>query len=363
MKKSKELIQLKKPGYHRKSFAIMKKADGKWKVFKSALTERLNSRYHSGELSYDSALEEFQRVITDLYEHRDRERQSALNTNTRLMEEYFAYKYLRKSRKRRLAESTIPGALHDLRRAVISLGQLDLSVAPIDKMQEQVDQYFEDRETNTPHSKAVCRINALLRYSGRPNHDRLETLPETFDEVKNITKEEFDLICNELVGYDHSLAMIAYHSGLRIGEIFALQKNRIRRIQNGIVLNVDKQMYRDFSYGLPKRRKIRRAFAGEACLEALNHWLEVPEEKRISLRNRKFSEIIGDSCKKANTFHKISFKDLRHCYAINLLNRGATISQVAQNLGNSEQVCRKHYVGYVMTNDGIEMMAKVVGKN
>ena len=363
MKEGKELIQLKRPGYHRKSFSIMKKSQGKWSVVKTDQTKVLNDCYRRGELGFEDCEKQFQEIIAKIYETRDKDLNSSLSSNMRLMEEYYAYKYLRKSRKRRLAGSTPAGALNDLRRAIVSLGQLDMTICPIDKMQEHVDLFFEGYESNGPHKKAVTRVNALLKYCGRPQLDRLETLPDTFSEVKNVSSEEFSDIAQELEGLDRILASIAYHSGLRIGEIFALQKAKVRPISGGIVLNVDRQMYRDFTYDLPKRRKIRRAFANSQCADDLKAWLDVSEVERNQIRNRRFSKIISNACNNANTFHNISFKDLRHCYAINLLNRGATISQVAQNLGNSEQVCRNHYVGYVMTNDGIEMMAKIVGSS
>ncbi|SMF34598.1 site-specific integrase [Pseudobacteriovorax antillogorgiicola] len=357
--------KLKIPTYKRRTFSISKSEDrGKsWKVIKTEEVENLNSKYLGGALSFSQCELQFKELLKSLYESRDQESKKVSSRNQSIMEEYFAIKYLRDVRKRRLAKRTPESSYYDLKRAILALGELDLRLAPIDQIQERIDKYYEGYQSQTPHEKTVMRLNALLKFVGRGN-DRLENFRANhIEEVKNLSNEEYAAVIERLQGYDRVLAEIAYCSGLRLGEIFGLERSNVKKLNFGFAYLVNKQMLRDGSMTLPKRGKARRAFVYEQCGESLNEWLQASNDVRLKLRKRSFSKFIASACESIGSNHVLSFKDLRHCYAINLLNDGATLSQVASNLGNSEKVCRKHYVGYVMTNDGIDNLARTISEN
>lgn len=361
MKKEVTKFRMKKPGYHRRTFSIsVKEPDGPWKVFKNKKTESLNQDYIDGISSFSKTLEGFEELMKAMYQERDSSKKTALNANVSIRDEYYAFKYLKPAKKRRLAKETLKSSFYDLTRAITAVGNVNLRIATCEEIQNEIDAYYTKEASNTPHEKSIMRINALLKFIGRADQANLETLPKSHKEVNHLTRQEFITILNELEGVDKDLASIAYYSGLRLGEIFGLEKRKIRRIQEGFVILVDRQMLRDFSYELPKRRKVRRCFANPECQDALKRWVELSHDERTSYRRRKFCFLIKQACKTSETKHILSFRDLRHCYAINLLNSGATLSQVASNLGNSEKVCRDHYLGWVMTNEGVELMAKTI---
>ncbi len=361
MVNSKMRIVFKRPSYGRRSFRICILEPGsKWQTLNTEEIRSLNEKFLSCEISYSECEKEFKNIVDSIYKARDSHADSYLQANKVLLDEYYAFKYLKKSRQRRLAKSTIQSAYNDLTRAILSIGDLDLRYAPIEKIQERTDSYFEDKPNVIPHTKAVMRLNALMRFCGRPLTDVLESMPEEHYEVKNLGHDEFLQVLEYLDPICRALSSIAYYTGLRIGEIFALKRKNLTFMKDGISLNIASQMYRDGSYGLPKRRKVRRTFGFIECKKDLLMWVTIDEQERLKLRQRKFWREVKLGCKAADVSQEISFKDWRHCYAINLLNNGATLSQVAQNLGNSEQVCRKHYTGFVMTHDGIERMADLV---
>ncbi len=56
----------------------------------------------------------------------------------------------------------------------------------------------------------------------------------------------------------------------------------------------------------------------------------------------------------------LTFHALRHCYAINLLTKGVSMSLVAQSLGNTLSVCQQHYLGFELTNDSIAAIKSII---
>ncbi|MCC7405816.1 MAG: hypothetical protein IT288_15555 [Bdellovibrionales bacterium] len=59
----------------------------------------------------------------------------------------------------------------------------------------------------------------------------------------------------------------------------------------------------------------------------------------------------------------MTFHAIRHCYAIHLISRGVSMSLVAQLLGNSLSVCRRHYAGFELTTDSIEAINTIMKRS
>lgn len=53
---------------------------------------------------------------------------------------------------------------------------------------------------------------------------------------------------------------------------------------------------------------------------------------------------------------ELRFHDLRHSYAIELLNHGVSLSLTAQALGNSVQVCQEYYAGFELSDEGLDVI-------
>ncbi len=349
---------LKKPGYQRKSFSIMAKNPGEaWKKLDLVEVREVNDLYSKKKISLYEGEKIVKEVLRKLYQQREQLRPKVNERNLGFMESYFQWRYLSKHRRRRIHSSTPDGAYYDLKRAIDVIGNLDLEYTPAEVLQDRVDAFYDDRRG--PHAKTVMRLNSMMRYIGRPTTDKLEKLPMEYEEVSNLTHDEFKKLLGFLdnAKYEATLVRIAYFAGLRVGEIFGLDKARVRPINGGFIISVNRQMYRDGTLGLPKRRKVRQAFGFVDSRNDIDIWNQVPEAVRKELRGRDFSKIVRKACRKAR-IPEITFHDLRHCYAINLLNRGVSISKVAMSLGDSEQVCKNSYVGHIISDEGMQFLGQ-----
>lgn len=355
-------IRLTKPGYKRRSFSFqIKEPNYKWMVYPNEVIDDLNIKYKNGEVSLLDSLKIAENERAKIYQLRNELRPSSNPENLKILDRYVSWKYLSTHRRKRVMADTIRSGIDALNRSILALGDMCLKTTPIKDMQDRIDDLLDGNKGS--HDVVVMRLNSLLRFIDRPTTDKLESLPETYDEpVRQISWEDLNIV---LDGIDEHLfkvmIMISYFCGLRIGEIFALTKKQVSVNKNWLSIHVNRQMYRDLTYGLPKRRKIRRAFGFKNGKEWIDVWNGVHENKRFELRNKDYSKMMRKACKQAGV-DEICFHDLRHCYAINLLNRGLAMTTVARSMGNSEKVCKKHYAGYEINEEGIEMMGQIISQ-
>ena len=94
----------------------------------------------------------------------------------------------------------------------------------------------------------------------------------------------------------------------------------------------------------------------------LERWLQLPEEDRHRFRLQKPSAKLKIACMKGIGRDNVTFHSLRHSRAIYMISRGVTIELVAQNIGNTPQVCEKHYYGHVLSDQGAEFMKQILNK-
>ena len=324
-----------------------------------AEVDEINDQYKSDLMSVHDAEVKVKLIMKGLQEKENEEKKVGTERNLEIMQQYFAWKYEKKHRINRLHPTSIDGAFNELKRAVIALGDKDLDRAPIEEIQFQIDEYYGDRIV--PHKKTVMRINSMLRFIERPKRDHLEGLPSTFEEVNAITEEEFlEMLAFIPCEDSRRIVSIAFYTGLRLGEIFAVTKSTVRNSKKGLIILVNRQMRRDFSFSLPKRRKSRQAYGFLKVKDELAEWIEKDLTFKKSMRNKRWSKIVADACQKADLSAKLCFHDLRHSYAVSLLNMGVSMSKVAMSLGNDEGVCKRHYVGYSLNDEGIMSIGDVV---
>jgi integrase len=86
-------------------------------------------------------------------------------------------------------------------------------------------------------------------------------------------------------------------------------------------------------------------------------------ERRLEIRNARYAERVRTAGRKVfpkDTSKHIKFHDLRHSYAIHLLNQGVPIGLVAQALGDSVQVTQENYLGFCLTDEGVSMVRTIL---
>jgi site-specific recombinase XerD len=106
---------------------------------------------------------------------------------------------------------------------------------------------------------------------------------------------------------------------------------------------------------LPKNRKERKALIIPDYENAVREWIKIPLEARLSFRKRAISLLTRRASQKALQ-RDLTFHDLRHSYCIYLISKGASLSLVAQSIGDSIKVTERYYSGFSLTSESIELL-------
>lgn len=178
------------------------------------------------------------------------------------------------------------------------------------------------------------------------------------EKIRTITVEEFNKIMPHFKDSFHEIPlMIAFHTGMRIGEITALQWNDIDFDKKNIDINkslmrLEKDVYID---GPTKTKSsMREVSIGDTLLNYLKKVQLQQKRDKLSYGqyyikndNRVCLKESGEHVKPSNlkyTERKIrkllgrgfSFHDLRHTHATILIENGANIKYVQERLGHSK---------------------------
>lgn len=171
---------------------------------------------------------------------------------------------------------------------------------------------------------------------------------------KVLTKEELSTFFNCVDDFKFkTIFMLAYGSGLRIGEIVNLR-----------VEDIDSKKMRIFVRE-GKGNKERYTMLSKKSLEMLRiYWSRYRQNKR---RGRIFLSESGEAItvgvirehfrqyrRKAKLSEKVTMHTLRHCYATNLIENGATLIQVKELMGHSNIRSTMEYVHVANIDLGLE---------
>ena len=169
-----------------------------------------------------------------------------------------------------------------------------------------------------------------------------------------LTKEELGTFFNVCDNFKFkTIFMLAYGSGLRIGEIANLR-----------VEDIDSKNMRIF-VRQGKGNKERYTILSQQSLKMLReYWSKYRQHKR---RGRIFLSESGEAItvgvirehfrkyrRKARLSEKVTMHTLRHCYATNLIENGATLIQVKELMGHSNIRSTMEYVHVANVDLGIE---------
>ena len=171
---------------------------------------------------------------------------------------------------------------------------------------------------------------------------------------KVLTKEELSTFFNCVDDFKFkTIFMLAYGSGLRIGEIANLRVEDIYSKNMRIFIREG------------KGNKERYTMLSKQSLEMLRiYWSKYRQNKR---RGRIFLSESGAAItvgvirehfrryrKKAKLSEKVTMHTLRHCYATNLIENGATLIQVKELMGHSNIRSTMEYVHVANIDLGLE---------
>ena len=171
---------------------------------------------------------------------------------------------------------------------------------------------------------------------------------------KVLTKEELGAFFNCVDNYKYkTIFMLAYGSGLRIGEIVNLR-----------VEDIDSKTMRVFVRE-GKGNKERYTILSKQSLEMLRiYWSKYRQNKRwgrifLSENSKAITggvirEHFREYRRKAKLNEKVTMHTLRHCFATNLIENGASLIQVKELMGHSNIRSTMCYVHVANIDLGLE---------
>lgn len=308
------------------------------KSIKNSTLDSINNRFQEKKISFEEARILCKELISTLVPktailHND--------ANLRLLQEYWNAEYAEKD------ISAPKAAYNRLVRAVSAIGHYSLQAASREEMQKQLDSTLKGNK----HRTIVAAINQILSYLKRGF--KLRKAREEVRVVSYLTEQEFKQLLQVLPDSYQEVFKVAFSTGCRLGEIFAIQPEDI-----GEGLKVRSQIDESLSRRETKNRQERTAFILKGYRESVISWANKPEEDRLKLRNLAWSKITRKACAKAKLTKKCVFHDLRHSYAIYLISKGISLSLVSQFLGNSIHVAEKYYAGRVAVPESIQLVSQ-----
>lgn len=332
---------IKKPTGKRVKWGIFRRTEeGDKTVYPKAL-DAINEALKAGKMKPSKAESEVQKVVDSLYKADGVRITKAVSntTNREILERFWEDEY----EDRELQD---PQSMYnDYRRAVDCLGNVGLVSADGKEMKKALKRFGLDKRRRTIH-----RLNTILKWLNRGFTIDLPK-PKRKD-VVFLTPDEFKLVEIHLEGPFRLLCRLAFDSGLRIGELFALTDFSLE----GAYLKVTHQLRETGERDFTKTQIDRIAYLFPGSRGLVREFIKTKGDISRHLRHHA-SKYFKEACKKAGV-KPVRFHDLRHSYAIRLLQCGATMEWTAKSLGNSITVCEKYYAGFKLPDAEKRLMAE-----
>ncbi len=335
------------PRGNHKSFRIMSQLQNKYQQVRSERLDSINKMYRSGTIDAQVALTQVEQIVTELRAEQGGKTEAYLDGNVDIFERYFREEY----ETRDILPRSLKAARASFRRALALLGNDPISTVSEKEVQKRI--------YALPYKKrnhVVLALNALFKFAGRQVNFSVGENKAVAERVRHLTLGEFQKVLphieNPLV---RALAGAAFATGCRVGELFSLaQYNETTRV---ITVRSQFDQYREERP--TKTRTIRTAVVVAQLDSYVKEWLAIPVEARLTIRNVRLSAYMRAACQKefpTRVDKHCHFYDLRHSYAIHFLGLGVSLDLIATALGNSPDVCRKHYTGYILSDGGTTLM-------
>ncbi len=336
----------------RRTFAIQEVDDKGRRTLSLEALDTVNKQLLAGDIDRAEALKQVRTVRDQLYRERDKHAGKPVFAaeNLQLLDRYWDAEYENRD------VIDVDTIRWDLQRAVESVGLLSILVATRQQLQDELTRRFAGKSEK--HRRVASRLNQLLRFAGRDF--TLRKPKPTRKLVHHLTIEQVQQVLPRLRSPQFRvLVEVAFYTGLRVGEVFALTEAAIRTDH----LYVDSQLDESLERRDTKTRTARKAWIIEGGLDAVHRWLAIPTAERDKLRIVRHATVFRRACKRAfkdrPELH-CRFHDLRHSYAIYLVSRGVPLTLVAQSLGNGVSVCEKYYSGFVLTDLSMQLMSQIL---
>lgn len=348
---------LKKPDGSRRTFQVIKKRVKKdykpeYETVRNERIDAINAALLNGLQNFETCEIQLREVMAHLQEIERQKVPRVVHNeeNQRALQAYWDKEYA----DRDLIDPK--AAYNRLARAVEAIGELSVYSASLKELQKAINGRYRDNRQRD----AAAALNQILAFIGRGIE--LKRRDAIIGDVHYLTKEELleaqKHVESEL---DRLVQSAAFHTGLRMGELFAMTPESVRGAQFFSQYQLDRQLdLRATKRKLAQRRPVYVLPGGQ---ESVTAWANLPKKTKAEMRNRKHAEVLKRACQKAFPAREdkhVVFHDLRHSYAIYLVSRGVNLTQVAQCLNNSVAVCERHYSGFLLKDETIESIKRII---
>jgi integrase len=328
----------------------MSREAGKHSQVKDERLDSINALFRAGTIDAQAAQRQVEELVEQLRKAERPDTHQYLDSNMDILDRYFREEY----ETRDILPNSLKAAKASFRRALKLLGKLELPTADVKEVQKRI---FALPYKKRQH--VVLTLNALFKYIGRKHGFELGKKIR-IERVRHLSLKEFLLVLPKI---EHPLvqrlAAVGFATGGRVGELFAItQYNAVTR-QVTIYTQIDRKL----EERMPKTLQSQRTAVVVKELEQhVKDWIATPMEERMTIRNVRLADYVLRACKEVfpNSPDKhCHIKDMRHGYAIHFLSKGASVSLMAQQLGNSEEVCREHYTGFIVSDEGAALLNRL----
>lgn len=327
-----------------------------WKTINSPKLQAVNAQYLTRVITKEEASRQVSLIIESLYRSDGAEIERIVSNK---VNEKLAERFIKEvtNTNRRLTDNSKKAEVGYINQVVRYLGELSITTADIKDITAKLDQRVPD---NNKQRKLVGYVNRLMKFAKR--HEKVDPPRKKRRPVKYLPISKWPEVKKRLPERKWQvLCQIAIDSGLRIGEIFALEPHS--KLKRGY--NVVNQVTRDGEISDPKWESVRSVAVFPESLKLHDDWMEL-KNQFSEVERQNASKVIKSACRRAIpnlTQHHISFQDLRHSYAKRLFENGVSLDFVAQNLGNSIRTCEEHYIGWTQTDVVMEATYNLITKN
>lgn len=328
--------------------------DGTQKSIKDPRLGAINRQFKDGVLTRAETLTQVELLREQFYKSDGVKiaRVESNSENEKLLRQYMDERITKRIRTKAHSKLALE---RYLRRGIRTFKDLSMLTTPIDDLQHALDTAYPDHRQR----QLVLYLNPMLKWLGRT-----ETIqPRTKEprDVKYIPLDKLDSIVEHLPSRAWKVcALIAAYSGLRIGELFALDSRS--KLEKGF--RVEWQIDRNGKRVRPKRDKIRTVAVFDTALDLFEEWLDLKDEIPMEQRLRA-APILQAACVKATKrteWHSLRFHDLRHSYAIACAEKGMPLDWIAKQLGDRIEVCEEYYLGFVQTSASMDAAHALLNK-
>lgn len=253
----------------------------------------------------------------------------------------------------------------------------EIKPADIRKWQNEVIQSgAKATYQRTIYNQLNCILNFAVKYYGLPHNPCSITGPigkTTTDKMDFWTLDEFNQFIKEVTNPESRLAyQILFFSGIRLGEMLALNPNTDIDLQNNL-LRITKtytRLHKQDIVTAPKTEHSIRtvtipAFLVEHIREYMTRIYHIEQAERlfVNLSKWKLAYAMKRGCALSGV-KRIRLHDLRHSHVSLLINMGSPPLLIAERIGDSVEMINKIY-GHLYPNRHTEVadqLQKLVSK-